>query len=79
MRYKLQDSIEDQVQSNSGKRYHIFDTKTEKYVFHTDKRQRAEKLIELAGTMDITQHLKDYGHLFTCTGESLRCDTCKRF
>jgi hypothetical protein len=61
----------------SKKRFHVVDLTTGREVLHTDNRDRALQLIELAGNGPVDQHLKDRGHLWVTSSRLGRCAVCE--
>jgi hypothetical protein len=70
--------IRDYTEGSSRKQFHIWDKHNGCDVFHTNNYGRAEQVLNQAGTGDITQHLKDYGHPFVPTEKWGKCPRCKR-
>ncbi|TAM87622.1 hypothetical protein EPN42_10935 [bacterium] len=73
-RYELRDH----TVGSSRKQFHVWDRKAEREVFHTDSWARADQVIRQAGSGEVTQHLKDYGHHFVVTDKRGKCGACKR-
>lgn len=59
----------------SSKKYHVYDHSLGRDVFHTDRRERAEQVIEQAGDGAVDQHLKDRGHRYVVAA-GRRCGEC---
>ncbi len=66
------------TKGQSRKQFHVFDLYAKRDVFHTDKRERAEEIVQQAGIGMITSHLKDYGHAFVVGDLLGRCARCSR-
>lgn len=75
--------VRDYAVRGSKKKFHVWDRKLQREVFHTNNRERADALVAAVGDGDITQHFKDYGHYFKPSGKpgifmGGACARCKR-